>query len=107
VGRDIIEEVAETFDLLPNAQRGRQSGDERAGAARIFTAAGRSELWAAGASAAAEGARARQQKPGVGRAAQVSHEQEVERELEGEGVAAPDTEEVGRAFRSWDSKGDS
>src|SRR5690349_7349789 len=25
VGRDIVEEVAETFDLLPNAQRGRQT----------------------------------------------------------------------------------
>jgi general secretion pathway protein A len=106
VGRDIVEEVADTFDLLPNAQRGRQTGEERAGAARIFTAAGRSELWAA--SAAEERGRARQQhKPGVGRAARVSHEQEVERELEGEGAVAPDTDEVGRAFRSWDSKGDS
>ena len=47
IGRDTVEEVAETFDLLPGAQRGRQSGEERAGAARIFTAAGRSELWAA------------------------------------------------------------
>jgi general secretion pathway protein A len=109
VGRDFVEEVADTFDLLPNAQRGRQTGEERAGAARIFTAAGRSELWAAGASAAEERGRTQQQqRPGVGRAAQVSHEQEVERELEGEGgAAAPDADEVGRAFRSWDSKGDS
>jgi len=98
VGRDIVEEVAETFDLLPNAQRGRQAGEERAASARIFTAAGRSELWAAEASSADASA--------VGRAAQVSHEREVEREL-GDAAAAPETDETGRAFRSRDSKGDS
>ena len=104
VGRDIVEEVAETFDLLPGAQRGRQSGEERAASARIFTPAGRSELWAAEAGSAAA---APQQKSAVGRAAQVSHEREVERELEGADGAAPDADELGRAFRSWDSKGDS
>jgi general secretion pathway protein A len=107
IGRDIVEEVAETFDLLPNAQRGRQSGEERAGAARIFTAAGRSELWAAEAAGAERAGRPEEQTNVVGRAAQVSHEREVERELEG-GAAAPDADEVGRAFRNWDdSKGDS
>jgi general secretion pathway protein A len=100
IGRDIVEEVAETFDLLPNAQRGRQSGEERAASARIFTAAGRSELWAAEASGSGADASA------VGRAAQVSHEREVEREL-GDSEGAPDADELGRAFRSWDSKGDS
>jgi general secretion pathway protein A len=104
VGRDIVKEVAETFDLLPNAQRGRQSGEERAASARVFTAAGRSELWAAEASSS--GAPESQQKSAVGRAAQVSHEREVEQELGG-AAAAPDRDEVGRAFRSWDSKGDS
>ena len=89
---------AETFDLLPNAQRGRQTGEERASSARIFTSAGRSELWAAEASRSGADASA------VGRAAQVSHEREVEREL---GDGAPDPDELGRAFRSWDSKGDS
>jgi general secretion pathway protein A len=111
IGRDIVEEVAETFDLLPNAQRGRQAGEERAGAARIFTAAGRSELWAAGASANRAEESAGAQAATVGRAARVSHEQEVERELEGAGDVdegqAPDADELGRAFRSWDSKGDS
>src|SRR4051794_7408745 len=100
VGRAIVEEVAETFDLLPNAQRGRQEGEERAASARIFTSAGRSELWAGGASSAGGDAWA------GGRAAQVSHEREVEREL-GDGANAPDPDELGRAFRSWDSKGDS
>ena len=103
--RDIVEEVADTFDLLPNAQRGRQSGEERASSARIFTPAGRSELWAAEASS---GAQSEPQKSAVGRAAQVSHEREVEREMEGgPAPAAPDTEDLGRAFRSWDSQGDS
>ncbi len=98
IGRDIIEEVAETFDLLPSAQRGRQSGEERAASARIFTTAGRSELWAAEASSPRADASA------VGRAAQITREGEIELEL-GDGAAG--REEVGRAFGSWDSKGDS
>ena len=100
INRDIVEGVAETFDLLPNAQRGRQSGEERASGARIFTSAGRSELWAAEASSSGADTSA------VGRAAQVSHEREVEREL-GDTPGATDRDELGRAFRSWDSKGDS
>jgi general secretion pathway protein A len=49
ITRAIIEEVAENFDMLPRADRGRQMGEEREAPARIFTAAGRAELWAAGA----------------------------------------------------------
>jgi general secretion pathway protein A len=52
VGRGTIEEVAETFDMLPRLDRGLQPGEEHAGAARIFSAAGRAELWAAGTGAA-------------------------------------------------------
>ena len=112
VGRDIVEEVADTFDLLPNAQRGRQAGEERADAARIFNAAGRSELWAAGAGLADEQGRP---QTNVAGAAQVRHEQEVERELEGESAgegaedeeAMTDADELSRAFSRWDSKGDS
>ena len=48
IGRKIIEEVAVTFDMLPRAERGRQMGEERETPARIFTASGRAELWAAG-----------------------------------------------------------
>ena len=98
IGRDIVEEVAETFDLLPNTQRGRQAGEELATAARILTTGGRAELWAGGASS--PGA----DKSAVGRATQVTHEREIELEL-GDGADGPD--EVGRAFGSWDSKGDS
>ena len=99
VGREIVEEVAETFDLLPGTQRGRQTGEERERAARIFSPSGRAELWAAGAQAS-EGVGG-----GVAGAAQAHEEREMERELSDE--AAPDSDELGRAFRSWDSKGDS
>lgn len=48
IGRSIIEEVAESFDMLPRPDRGLQAGDENELPARIFSAAGRAELWAAG-----------------------------------------------------------
>jgi general secretion pathway protein A len=48
IGRSIIEEVAESFDMLPRPDRGMQAGEEKELAARIFSAAGRAELWAAG-----------------------------------------------------------
>jgi type II secretory pathway predicted ATPase ExeA len=52
IGPSIIEEIAETFDMLPRSDRGMQPGEEREAPARIFSSAGRSELWAAGTSAA-------------------------------------------------------
>jgi general secretion pathway protein A len=49
IGRTIIEDVADTFDMLPRTDRGRgQAGEEREAPARIFTNAGRAELWNAG-----------------------------------------------------------
>jgi len=110
IGRDIIEEVADTFDLLPNAHRGRQSGDERESAARIFDAAGRSELWAAGAGLSE---RRGKSQAGVAGATQAREEREMEREMERTTeadetrIAPPDTDELGRAFQRWDGKGDS
>ena len=52
IGRSIIEDIAETFDMLPRSARGLQAGEERESAARIFSSAGRAELWAAGKAAA-------------------------------------------------------
>lgn len=52
VGRSIIEDIAETFDMLPRSDRGLQPGEERAEPARIFSSAGRAELWTAGHAAA-------------------------------------------------------
>ena len=48
ISRAMIEEVAETFDMLPRVDRGAPNGDEVESAARIFSAAGRAELWSAG-----------------------------------------------------------
>ena len=47
IGRSTIEEVAETFDMLPRSS-GIQTGEEREAPARIFSSSGRAELWAAG-----------------------------------------------------------
>ena len=47
ISRAIVEEVAATFDMVPRADRLKNS-EEREGPARIFNAAGRAELWAAG-----------------------------------------------------------
>ena len=46
ISRAIIEEVAATFDLLPRDRKPTIAEDNEA--ARIFSAAGRAELWAAG-----------------------------------------------------------
>ncbi len=54
ISRGIIEEVAETFDMLPRSDRGLQAGEEREAPARIFSAAGRAELWSAGSGPEAE-----------------------------------------------------
>jgi len=48
IHRSIIEEVAENFDMLPPLEKGMQAGEENELTARIFTAAGRAELWSAG-----------------------------------------------------------
>jgi general secretion pathway protein A len=44
ISRAAVQEVAETFDVLPRVQ----NLEEREGPARIFHAAGRAELWSAG-----------------------------------------------------------
>jgi general secretion pathway protein A len=48
ISRAIIEEVAETFDMLPRASSASQPPPDREGPANIFTPTGRAELWAAG-----------------------------------------------------------
>jgi|ERR1051326_411730 general secretion pathway protein A len=47
INRAIVEEVAATFDMVPRTDRLHDS-EEREGPARVFSAAGRAELWAAG-----------------------------------------------------------
>jgi len=48
INRNIIEEVAETFDMLPRQNPGMPNTVEREGPQKIFTSAGEAELWAAG-----------------------------------------------------------
>jgi general secretion pathway protein A len=93
IGRSIIEEVAETFDMLPRSDRGRQMGEEREAPARIFTAAGRAELWAAGTGSST-------QNPASPGASHSTREAETKRR------EAADREEVGHAFRRSGLTGD-
>jgi general secretion pathway protein A len=93
IGRAIIEEVAETFDMLPRSDRGRQMGEEREAPARIFTAAGRAELWAAGSGSAAGNPQAQPAAPYAAR------EETKRQETAGR-------EEVGAAFRRSGLTGD-
>jgi general secretion pathway protein A len=87
IGRAIIEEVADTFDMLPRGDRGRQSGEEREAPARIFSAAGRAELWAAGT--------------GTGSSSQGESASSplAMREDAGTASTATEVDEVGAAFR--------
>ncbi|HEX5706951.1 MAG TPA: AAA family ATPase [Pyrinomonadaceae bacterium] len=97
ITRDTIEEVAETFDMLPNPSRGRQLGEERESQARIFSASGRAELWAAGSG--------QESKAGAASdASRRSEEREMARELAAEvdEVSADARDDLGRAFRRWD-----
>jgi general secretion pathway protein A len=87
IGRSIIEEVADNFDMLPKGDRGRQMGEEREAPARIFTAAGRAELWAAGAGVPTGG-----HTHAEGTSAFATRE-------EGTKTATPGTDEVSTAFR--------
>lgn len=117
ISRAIIEEVAETFDMLPAAQRGRQLGEVREAPARIFTATGRAELWAAGAGAAPQSAPPAGGGRGggsVAAASQAQQEREMEQEISrdvaqiegGKAPAADTADDLGQAFRRWDHTGE-
>ncbi|HYY59599.1 MAG TPA: AAA family ATPase [Pyrinomonadaceae bacterium] len=102
IGRAIIEEVAETFDMLPRADRGRQMGEEREAPARIFTAAGRAELWSTGTAPPAAGAAAAMAGPATGAPAESAPRAAAAKDAadrKEEEFATPSTEEVGAAFR--------
>jgi len=90
----IIEEVAQTFDMLPTY--GHHSNDEREPPARIFSAAGRTELWAAGAE--------NPSTKSVAGASQSRREEEMTRELNHS--AESETSSSGSVVRRWDTLGD-
>ncbi|OLE50716.1 MAG: hypothetical protein AUG51_26560 [Acidobacteria bacterium 13_1_20CM_3_53_8] len=108
ISRAIIEEIADTFDMLPRADMGRQLGEEREAPARIFTAAGRAELWAAGTgSASGKGASAPAPEPKTRTAAPEQRantrtkgaETEKRETVSPKGTTTPSADEVGAAFR--------
>jgi hypothetical protein len=92
IGRTIIEEVADTFDMLPRGDRGRQSGEEREAPARIFTAAGRAELWAAGTGGGAHNAQGESVSP-------LAMREEAGSAATTTTGGSPEVDEVGSAFR--------
>ncbi len=116
ISRAIIEEVAETFDMLPAAQRGRQLGEVREAPARIFTATGRAELWAAGAgvghgtSGGGDEQSAGDERGSVAAASQAHEEREMEQQISREVADAArgggGGDDIGQAFRRWDDTGE-
>jgi general secretion pathway protein A len=94
ISRAMIEEVAETFDMLPRSDRGRQMGEEREAPARIFSAAGRAELWNAGTG----------HSPSV-TAGALSH-LTIREDVNEPGGTSPGEEQVGAAFRHSGSTGE-
>jgi len=51
IGAAIIEEVAETFDMLPKSDQARRVAEQSETPARVFSPAGRSDLWKAASAA--------------------------------------------------------
>jgi len=102
ISRALIEEVADTFDMLPDARNSRLSIEEQESPARIFNAHGRAELWSAGgaqATAVDEAARAASTEHSSAHA----REEELDETL---ATPSPDVNDIGAAFRRWDVMGD-
>lgn len=113
ISRAVIEEVADTFDMLPDARRGgsggRLSNEERDVPARIFNAQGRAELWSAGSVQASAVDEAIGQSSGANSSAhaRAEEEEELEETPSTEAtVPSPDVNDIGAAFRRWDVMGD-
>jgi general secretion pathway protein A len=103
ISRAVIEDVADTFDMLPDAQYNgsRQSSEEQETPARIFDAQGREELWSAGSVQAGAVDEAMESS--------TKHSSAYEREEELEEISvtpSPDANDIGAAFRRWDVMGD-
>jgi general secretion pathway protein A len=105
ISRAVIEEVADTFDMLPDARHSsRLSIEEQESPARIFNAQGRAELWSAGsAQATAVDEAARPQQSSTEYSSAHTREEELE---ETPATPSPDVNDIGAAFRRWDVMGD-
>jgi general secretion pathway protein A len=103
VTRAIIEEVADTFDMLPRAASGRPDAEERETPARIFDARGRSELWSAGSGDEHGG-----EGNGGNGDARTPHKltPNTSRRAEDNAPTPVDVNDIGAAFRRWDAMGE-
>jgi general secretion pathway protein A len=112
ISRAVIEEVADTFDMLPDARRGgagRFSDEEQETPARIFNAQGRAELWSAGSTQASAVDEAIQGSLATNATHYSSHtrdEEDLEETPSTAAVPSPDANDIGAAFRRWDVMGD-
>jgi type II secretory pathway predicted ATPase ExeA len=106
ITRACIEEVAETFDMLPRAALGRNSIDERETPARIFDAKGRAELWSAGGGEKEDGNGNGAQSTETTTPRATRAARNGERRDEGETTRAIDVNDIGAAFRRWDAMGE-
>jgi general secretion pathway protein A len=103
IPRAVIEEVADTFDMLPDARNSRLSIEEQESPARIFNAQGRAELWSAGSTQATVVDDAIQGSSTEHSSAHDEREEELE---ETPAPPSPDVNDIGAAFRRWDVMGD-
>ena len=103
ITRALVEEVADTFDMLPRAERsGLPDAEEREPAARIFNERGRAELRAAGGGQSAQPGGATAARSGNG-SSQPGSEENRHEEAQ---TATLDVSDIGAAFRRWDAMGD-
>ncbi|HEY9405214.1 MAG TPA: AAA family ATPase [Pyrinomonadaceae bacterium] len=102
ISRALIEEVADTFDMLPDARNSRLSIEEQESPARIFNAHGRAELWSAG-SAQATAVDEAVEGSSTEHSSAHAREEELEETL---ATPSPDVNDIGAAFRRWDVMGD-
>ena len=103
ISRALIEEVADTFDMLPDARNSRLSIEEQESPARIFNAHGRAELWSAGSAQATAVDEAVEGSSTKHSSAHDEREEELEETL---ATPSPDVNDIGAAFRRWDVMGD-
>ncbi|MDQ1559796.1 MAG: ral secretion pathway protein [Pyrinomonadaceae bacterium] len=108
ISRAVIEEVADTFDMLPDARNSRLSIEEQESPARIFNAQGRAELWSAGGSTA----QATAVDEAAARHSSMEHSSAHDDDARADelddthATPAPDVNDIGAAFRRWDVMGD-
>ena len=106
VTRALVEEVADTFDMLPRAaSSGVPDAAEREPAAPVFSERGRAELRAAGGGQQAGGAA--QSRAGNGSSQHTAVSSQPAEDDGREAQASPvDVSDIGAAFRRWDAMGE-